>query len=461
MLRLLSILLCLLTMQVSAQEKKPEVEVVVSKTHGLFYMVECLLDVPHRNSEMASTFRGRIGNWGPVEDQLNDWQEHLTRANDSRLKFPPVDGRVPSLGEVLESAALDSENIEEFAARASIWLKPDASESFEKLLKILAPHYDRYWWSPSSLEQRRQELTKDLAKGQFGASFDKAKAFYRGELPGEGLPKIALIPYLKGILSDADRTMGHNSGSLQVLEVIVGEPDSRRAGICFHEFTHGLWLGQDEAERIRWEQSFAKRGLPGLLAYGQLNEGLATAIGNGWFHKRVTGHIQEGNWYADPTIDSYGKELLPIVESALEQARPPSDLELESMARAFERAVPDATTKFDVVAGHFGMVSSKPEARQSQFVEQIFQLGPVRHFSGKLWRETSTSRPTFQVYWLNQDELPQLLSRGWTHRETQEFKHHSLRLTPSGWELAFLGDGNGLISLLKELQKTELKTHFL
>lgn len=389
---LLYLLIC--SMPVQAQNSaEMEIQVVASPTHGLYYMIECLIDQPHRSPEMASTFRGRMGNWGPAQDALNEWEKQMNSDALSSLRLPAVQGRTPTLSDVLEKVALQAKNGEDLTARAAPWLGPEAAAALRNVLLVVEPLYEQYYWPGGAIKRKRETLLSDLKKADFQTSFSHACAFYRGQLPPGHQPTVALIPYVKGITEGKVRTRGHNSGDLQVIEVVVGQDDPGRAGVLFHEFVHALWAGQNPEEKNRWQERFEAHGLMGRLAYVQLNEGLATAIGNGWFDRKVQGQLNPKSWYSDPVIATYGRALYPVVREALEFGRPPTDAELDEMVDAFQRELPEAVSTFDVVAANFTTVSSREEAHQARYQKELMRLGQVKP-RGRLG-ESSTQRRHF------------------------------------------------------------------
>lgn len=438
----IGLLLVLCAFPVYAEEPI-EIEVVASPTHGLYYMVECLVDTPHRSPQMATSFSSRIGNWSPVAEALEDWKKQVNSPELSRLRFPES----RRLGEVLEMVALQSKDVEDLASRAGPWLGPVASDKFRQVLFEVQPHYQQYWWPGSDLGGRRTELLEALKRGDFEANFEKASKFYRGRLQ-ESKATVALVPHWRDIGEEKTLTRGHNSGSLQVFEVVVDCKKPGMAGVCFHEFLHGIWKGQDAVEAARWKSHFEARGLWGRLAYVQLNEGLATALGNGWFQSLVSGQLDQGSWYNDPVIDKYAHALFPIVKVAVESGRPPTDSELDAMLEAFSRAVPDADKNFDVVAARFLTVTTRPEAHLNEYQDGLMRLGPLRQSGVKDAPPEPGHSSTFRLFWPAANEM----IKGWPNKD------FALRQTEQGWEMLFRGDQQALFKKLRELQVGGLRS---
>ena len=430
-------------------------EILISPTHHLYYLLESLIDEPHRSPQMAATFRSRVGDWSPVQEALDLWKRSRESDDLSGLRLPKREQRSANLGDVLERVALDSSDAGDMTRRVQPWLGPEHSGRLGAALETLEPLQRRLWWNQSlpNLQRRKDELLQQLARGDFSTSLAHAQAFFVSDLDPLDPPRLALLPYQKGIGEDKSLTRGHSQGGLQVLEVVVDKPDPDAAGTVFHEFMHHLWMRQSPPQQERWEKAFQQHGAWGRTAYVQLNEGLATALGNGWFAQRVTGRTDQGSWYADPVIEAYGRALYPIVSVPLEQRRPPSDAELDQMVMAFRQAVPDALTRFDVVAADFGVISSRPEIEQAPFQMEIMRLGPVRWSRTRSW-DDKPSTSTFQVYWIRPDERTRLATIGW---KAQPFESYSLRQTRVGWQLAFIGEPTELFVLLRKLAAGPLR----
>lgn len=416
----------------------PEVEVLENRTHGLFYMLECLIDRPKRSPTMASNFIVRVGHWQPVAKALESWKDALGSQELSALRFPDGYGRTSTLSDVLEKVSLQSDSPQDFAERVSPWLGPETTRRFTTVLEILGPLYDRYWWTGPDLGGRKAELVADLERGRFRDNFVKAMDFYQGDLRSSKA-RVALVPYHRGVGESQVLTRGHNAGDLQVFEVVTDRPDPSLAGVCFHEFAHGLWKGQTPEEARRWKERFAAHGLWGRLAYAQLNEGLATALGNGWFHQKVTGESNDKAWYNDRVIESYARALFPLVGPIVEQSRRPSDIELDAMVEAFRSALPEADSTFDVVAADLLTITDRPEAHSGSYQDDLMRLGPVRS-SRVAASLDGVPSATFVIFWRASATKPYLLRR-----------------TESGWELEFSGKQGELLKLLRELQATGLR----
>lgn len=440
-----------------AQEDQRPLTIVTSEVHGIYYMLECLIGTPHRSPEMANTYRSRVGNWTPINEAVTRWEECVKNDDFAEMMRSKMKSGERTPSGMLEALAVRSANLEEFNRGAQAAIGPEYAAVLNAALVAMQPTYRDYWWQPSKLQNARTKISTQLAQADFGKKFQKAQRFYRARLPkGEG-PTLALVPFHRDLLQGEALLRGHNAGALQVLEVDLGSESDDQAGTVFHEFVHGLWRNQEAEERDRWERAFLSRGLLGKVAYTQLNEGLATALGRGWFQPMAAGAASSDSWYAEPVVDAYGHSLVSVVTPALDAGRPPTDLELAGMVDAFEQSVPNALSSFDVVAADFAVITSSPEVHQVAFQNEVMRLGPVRDSKARSWEETGEKQGTFTVLWVRENERFKLRDRGWSKKETQGWSHYRLRETPRGWELAFIGSSNELFDQLREFRKSPLR----
>lgn len=436
-------------------------EIVTSELYSLYYMVECLIDEPHRSPDMANNFRGRVGNWTPIEEALDQWRRHRESADLSTLKLPKVEGGYhPGISYILERVMLSSHDPVDAAARTRPWIGPQHAHALEEVLTQTAPAFHRYWWEPcrQPLAEKVASLKADLEKGDYKSALEATSMFYQAQLPPGEKPRVVLVPRLLEPGQQKAATRGHNSGTVQVMEVLVERPDKDRAGVVFHEFMHALWKNREPSESRRWKERFHSHGAWGRAAYVQLNEGLATALGNGWFYRRIHRELDPGSWYRDPVIDAYGHALLAVVEPALNDARPPTDAELDRMVEVFREALPEALSDFNVVAAEFLTLSSHPEIQGGKFQNEVMRLGPVRSSHARHWDEDDEIPAcSFTLFWLRPGERSLLQRQGWPDPGKSSWERYRLRRGHHGWELAFIGEMDELFSLLRRLQRDGLQ----
>lgn len=120
-----------------------------------------------------------------------------------------------------------------------------------------------------------------------------------------------------------------------------------RIGVITHEACHVFY----DAQPIELQNSIERwfQNHPSLyrdVAYKYFDEGLATAIGNGWMYEKINHKHDTGGWYNNPFIDSYGKALLPLVKYYINETRVIDSFFVDSAIHIFERQFPSSIYEY-------------------------------------------------------------------------------------------------------------------
>ncbi len=216
-----------------------------------------------------------------------------------------------------------------------------------ELLAALAPAYDALVWRPSRAKLERQRVTMErvLTRSRLGELFERAARFYQSSWPARLPVTVALLP-IPGASGHTHAVVEADASALEVL--LDADEAPQRLAIVFHELCHSLFDAQPAAEQQRLERRFRQDPSPfAPLAYGLLNEALATALGNGLAYRRLTGKEDASPWYSDAQIDGFAHALSPRVRAYLEEGRA-LDAELVAFAiDAYRRRFPDAPYRYE------------------------------------------------------------------------------------------------------------------
>jgi hypothetical protein len=109
-----------------------------------------------------------------------------------------------------------------------------------------------------------------------------------------------------------------------VQEMLPDASPAREAGVTLHEVAHLLLSLAPDAEREAIAAELGRGGMAGRATRSLLDEGLATAFGNGMVERalrpadRWTAYAERPlSFYNDSIIDAAGKALLPTLDSLL------------------------------------------------------------------------------------------------------------------------------------------------
>ncbi|MBO9715842.1 MAG: hypothetical protein J7507_03310 [Pseudoxanthomonas sp.] len=148
------------------------------------------------------------------------------------------------------------------------------------------------------------------------------------------------------------------------------------ASVIAHEFCHVLYSNMplDRIEAI--QHAFSASASPNRrLAEIWMNEALATAAGNGWVYRELTGSEDKEAWYDDPVIDPYAKAIAPVVYRALDSGKALDASMAAQFIVEFDRIHPDALRNPAVLLPHATIVSNTDAtslaSMRSTFGQQI------------------------------------------------------------------------------------------
>ncbi len=264
------------------------------------------------------------------------------------LRIPGLRGAPPvqSPEEVLEGLAAHASSTDSFFRKAEGAVPAAALRELRAALDELEPLVARRVEGTRTGTQKKapEMLGALLDKHNAPAFLGDVAALFGSRPPAGLLVGLVPVPIRRG---SGVKTFAHQAGPVVVVEVLDDDDLDHRVGVVVHELVHVLWFARPPATRRGLDDAFAALGRPEAhVALALLNEGLATALGNGLFELRASGGLPDGSWYADEAIDGFARALLPLL-----QARIAGEQELDSSFAS------EATR---VLAARFSGVASDP-----------------------------------------------------------------------------------------------------
>lgn len=207
-----------------------------------------------------------------------------------------------------------------------VWIKSKTKLSPKDalLLKRIILHFDRkfrpYW------DKHGAYL------GRAGADFEaagmpRAIAVYLGrvadffELPADfQRDDVLVLAWHPGLKASANLMHGRRIGRVMLVEVPEGLGYEDQIDAAVHEFIHDLFSAVPDSVRLALSEQLLKGDQrSGIFLLQGMNEGLATALGQGLF---IALHFPKrfnpkGGWYASG-VDEFAKAIYPEVRRAVE-----------------------------------------------------------------------------------------------------------------------------------------------
>lgn len=286
-----------------------------------------------------------------------------------REEFPALRRQTRSTHDLIDIALVNSSSIPEFRDKI-IGILPNSE--LEKLLRIMQDaevYYDRIIWKDNEAKLNEQRVALEEYAKQCSESFTKINRFYNSCWIKEMPFVVALYP-IPGKSGNSTATPHSNSLCIGVL---TDETDHvGRIGVVLHEMCHVLYDEQPSEFQHKLENYFTENKSPySQFAYNFLDEGLATALGNGWAYKYLSGEIDPNPWYDNEYINGFGKALYPMVEEYIAANKQIDQGFVNKAIELFGKTFPNSITDYGILLNR---VSIYNDADTGPEIDEIMNL---------------------------------------------------------------------------------------
>ncbi|HWT00726.1 MAG TPA: hypothetical protein VN256_10805 [Pyrinomonadaceae bacterium] len=195
--------------------------------------------------------------------------------------------------------------------------------------------------------------------------------------------------------------------------------------VMFHEIFHtlhdeeSLSLKKDMAQWINSNPSKNRHYATGLL----LNESLATALGNGYVSAKLSGKLNERNWYNWKYVNLMAKKIYPVVEEYIEKQRPIDKAFIDSYIKIFDDNFSDWLLEPDLIMAASYVVSD--DAEDFNIIDQKFPYRPTAENKEGISRssiEKMANAPSTKVVIVSKDNKRNLQLVKESFAELQNWK---------------------------------------
>lgn len=286
-----------------------------------------------------------LAEWADVR-RAYDVTTPLAEVGPPRRTTFPLPERAFELGKHVRIASLVAEDPRAWSTNLALLLDPSHVSVLERGYRHFAPRFER-WWAEAggaSAERFLDGLHGVLANGEVGHLVDEVARFYGAQLsPGTTIVfDVIAAPKSDHRSSTAEQIANHS-----VIEVLEGTMPEARLGVVTHELFHFFHNSRTrEAEAALIDRFTGSSDPLATVAYGLLDESLATMLGNGLVASRIDPTFGERatrprSFYQDDGIDRTAKALFARVNEVL-AAGLSSDAFVPLMLRAAHEGVGEA-----------------------------------------------------------------------------------------------------------------------
>ncbi len=344
-----------------------------SEALGVLHFLHAAVGGEHSSQTYRGFIVGATEGDAAFAKTVSDFGELDLSMSYRRPDLPRRRYRSRSVMDLLWMQSAVSSSLADFSQR-SVGLLPAAEHG--RLFQVLAkaqPYYRRLVAEPQRSNSARTERFLDAYAERVGRLFAQVTQFYGTPWPTDIPFVTALVPLP---LSSGVAT-AVPMGNTLVCSYLAEDPEEYRAtlGVAVHEMCHSIYDEQPAAFQTEIDNWFMLSKSPyATHAYSYFNEGLATAIGNGWAYAQLNGRMDDKAWYADEFIDGYAHALFPLVQAYLSERRQIDRAFVNAAIAAFAKTFPDADRDFAVLVSSMGLYAdTEDDATLTEYSDAIMQ----------------------------------------------------------------------------------------
>ncbi|WP_299681434.1 hypothetical protein [uncultured Dokdonia sp.] len=273
-----------------------------------------------------------------------------------REHYPEKRHPFTSTMDLLWIASANSTSIDDFATRTIGYLPPNEHTELVAIMHKVLPYYRKHVWATTTTQRAQLEQSIQNYVPQIETLFNKVNVFLGSNWSKTTPFNIMLYPIP---LKSGGTTAIPKGNNLICSYLSEREKEGEDIiGIAIHEMNHILFDAQPLELQQDIDTWFTTSSNPyAALAYDFFDEGLATAVGNGWAHEQLNGTLDPGEWYSFEYINGYGKKLYPLVKTYMETNKTIDKAFIEKAIVLFGEAFPKATTDLDILMNNLNIFS--------------------------------------------------------------------------------------------------------
>jgi hypothetical protein len=437
---------CFLGFFSKGQNTPPSFEVKYSPVLSLLRYSEAASKVSHYSPTYRKLILEKIGeNNNDFKTLVADFQSIRMDYNFEWDQYPRSRHSERTTYDLVNIAAVNAEDLDDFGRRIIGLLPNDDMIHFINCLKKMKPYHDQFLEGYEKKVKKQIKLYKPYKK-KLSFLFSKASSFY-GTKWSENIPFVVSLYPIPG-KSGATSATPH--GNTLVCAILADREKDylSRLSIVTHEMCHILYDCQSAEKQVnieKWMKNNTSKYRN--LAYQYFDEGMATAIGNGWAFEVLNNRIDTTEWYADEIINQYGHGLFPLVKSYLRAGKEIDSLFVDEAIQIFEKNFPKSINDYNVLMNEVFVTGSFPDAELNN-VMQVFRDNfrisssslSTPLMDAQVAQDLKTSKAAVKIFLFNED-----LKKNWEYlKENQPAiaqKFGDVVGTPTtGQYFAFIGD---------------------
>jgi len=345
------------------------IQIKTSKPLGIY----SFLEAASHGSATSFTYQELIDNAYQNDSVFSDIVARYKNLKvEYNIKFESYpESRKPyvTTKDLIWQAVSKSDNLDEVNDRIVGILPHDVHVELLSIMKEVDPYYTEMVWSKVQTQIQRIEGQLASEKKTIKRLFLASAKFYGTEWD-ESVPfVIALYPIP---LEKAMTTAIPKGNTLICAFLSENENDYKGLiGVIVHEMCHILYSAQSisfQEEIDKWFKESTNEY--SKLTYNYSDEGLATAIGNGWSFKEINGKIDTNDWYFDVYIDGFARSIYDNVAEYLDNEKTIDKAFVDQAIVSFQNKFPNAIYDVETLMNSIVLFSSTEDEGE---INEIFE----------------------------------------------------------------------------------------
>ena len=301
-------------------QKTKLIKFETNKVLCLFNFLETAKHVPSAAPALIDYIEENLGN----DAAFNAIVKRYTAINFNyelkREEYPFSRHNSTTAKDFIWVASSNSLNINDFSSRIIGVLPNQAHGELIATMKAVEPFYDNLIWNNQQKNIARIENQLLPYGDKIEELFLKISKFYGTEWNTEIPFKVMLYP----IPLERGGTTAIPKGNTLICSFLSEREDDYigRLGVIIHEMCHIIFGEQSLELQLEIDEWFTSSDSDyAKLSYSYIDEGLATAIGNGWAYQQIHGEIDTAEWYNNKYINGYAHSLFDLVSEYLAKGK--------------------------------------------------------------------------------------------------------------------------------------------
>ncbi len=280
---------------------------------------------------------------------------------------------------LISIAAVQASDLNDFLQRIMGILPNEDWLKLRNVLQNAAPYYDKMIGDPCASAAKMQLSALQKLGGKADSIFIKLRAFY-GSVWSADIPFTVSMYPLPG--EGTNTTASPHSNNVVLAEMATEKDPPKSLSIAIHEMCHMLYLEQSLAMQVKIDGYFSQNtSRYSMYAYGYFDEALATACGNGWAYKALSGKMEVRSWYANEYINGYAHAIYPMVERYINEGRVPDKYFVDSAVSLFGKGFPGAIYNYGNLLNSVAVYTdAKDHEQMNSVVSTINRYFTMRTF---------------------------------------------------------------------------------